>query len=1067
VTADNDTIVQDFVVESQEHLADVENDLLAIEAGGAAVDVEVVNRVFRAVHSIKGAAGFLGFTVLGELAHSLENVLNLIRSGDLVPNHQVVDALLRATDALRNLVNNIATSNEQDVSEWVQALAAVVTAETTSETQASMERHVEIQEGQVLFEVSEQLLETHRKMGHRLYLVELDLISDIDDKGRNVLELMNEFVALGEIVEARLDHANWGDLSSAVPDAMRFVALVATVLEDELVSEAFGLTRDQVTAISASSVRVEEAPGPAPAEEPVDAAPPEPDVPAESAPVAAAPAPPEPEAAAPPPPPAVAPPPAPVEDAPAKAPARPADTSIRVGVMLLDHLMNLAGELVLSRNQLLQAVNTGRTEGLNAIASRLDQVTSELQESIMQTRMQPVGTVFGKFPRIVRDLSSKLGKQCELSVDGNEVELDKSICEAIGDPLTHLVRNSVDHGIELPEQRTAAGKPATGRIELRAFHQAGKVNITITDDGAGINVDKVKQKAVENGLLTPDQAREMGPREACQLIFAAGFSTADAVTDVSGRGVGMDVVRTNIEKLGGTVEIDSQMGRGTTMHVKLPLTLAIIPSLVVRCGTERFAVPQVNVCELVRIKATEVAQRIERVKGAEVLRLRGNLLPLVRLSTALGIESQYTDPLTTAPQSEQRVNIADRRTPDLADVAAEEGAEGAAPAPEPTNEQRATPDRRGDTVPGAINVVVVEAGKLRYGMIVDGLHDSEEIVVKPLGRHLKDCNHLAGATILGDGHVALIIDVAGVASRAALSVVEDPTARSTDADGGLDDERQALLLFTNAPNEQFGIPMALIARIERIRVEQIDTVGGAEVLQYRGTTLPLIGLENHIKADPRPASEHYFVAVFHNAGREVGLIVPHLIDIRQVPGNLDKTTFCEPGVLGSAIVDGKTTRLVDILTLTRQAHPEWFGKEAEAGSASGAALRILFAEDSDFFRKQVTSFLENDGYEVVPCEDGAVAWETLQNSETRFDIVLTDIEMPELDGLGLARHIRADSRFAGLPIVAVTSLAGDEDQQRGHEAGIDEYQVKLDRELLLGTLRRIGARVAARPATEA
>jgi len=663
--------------------------------------------------------------------------------------------------------------------------------------------------------------------------------------------------------------------------------------------------------------------------------------------------------------------------------------------------MNLAGELVLARNRLLQTVNNADHRVLDTVASRVDQVTSELQETIMQTRLQMVGNVFNKFPRVVRDLSNTLGKQCQLTLEGQEVELDKSIIEGISDPLTHLIRNAVDHGLELPEDRVRAGKAPVGTISLRASHQAGKVNLSISDDGRGIDAARIREKVMAQGLLPAEQVREMSDREILQVIFRPGFSMAEKVTQVSGRGVGMDVVKTNIEKLGGTVSIDTQVGVGTTFTIKLPLTLAIVPAQVVRCEGRRFAVPQASINELVRVKASEAPARIQRIKNAEVLRLRGSLLPLVRLSTALGLSG------TAKPCAHGRV----------------------------------------------WNILVVEAGHLRYGLIVDGLHDSEEIVVKPLGRHLKDAPCLAGATILGDGTVALILDVATIASHCHLETPAQEDAKRETPDAAIGQEMQSVLLFRNDPTEQFAIPMQLVDRLERIDSEQIDCVGGQKVFQYRGASLPLLSLEDQIHALPRPQAAQVFVVVFKVAGREVGLLVPDLVDIHEIPVTLDTVMFREPGVLGSTIVDGKTTRLVDLCELTKTAHPQWFERH-ETAAKEGNLATILLAEDSEFFRRQLTSFLETAGYEVVACEDGRVAWNSLQEADRHVDLVITDLEMPNVDGLELTRKIKGHPALGHLPVIAVTSLASEEDRRRGLEAGIDEYHVKLDRERLISSVEQ-------------
>ncbi len=1057
----NNEVVAEFIVESQEHLADIENQLLAIEAGGAAIDLELVNTVFRSIHSIKGASGFLGFTAIGELSHSMENVLNLMRGKELVPTSETIDVLLKAADVLRGMINVAEQSNGTDVSAHVTALKRIIEGGTTPAVQTSMKQTTEIPgPGGIVLRVTEHVLATQRTIGHRLYLVSIDLISEVEAKGMTPLAWVKGLLSFAELLDSRLDLVDGGGLDSELPGAMRFVALIGTVLEDpEIVATACKVPVTQV-----QPAHIDQA-APAPATAPHPPATVGPDATRTAAadtaatPVSPASAPVEPADAA------AAPPiheevPSPVHQEPAAAAptasmsgsttgpgtaatsAGGTETSIRVSVGLLDHLMNLAGELVLGRNQLLQMIATKDQSGLESVGGRLNQVTSELQEAIMQTRMQPIGSVFSKFPRVVRDLSSKLGKQCELVVEGKDVELDKSIIEAIGDPLTHLIRNSVDHGIERPGTRTAKGKKASGTVVLRAFHQAGKVNITITDDGTGIDAEKLKAKAIEKGLITTSAAREMSERDAIRLIFHPGFSMAEKVTDVSGRGVGMDVVKTNIQKAGGTVDVETQVGAGTTISIKLPLTLAIIPSLIVRCGEERYAIPQVNISELVRIKATEAASKIERVSGAEVLRLRGNLLPLVRLSKALEIQSKRLDPLPATLEDNLRENLADRRS-------------GRAAPPE-IEEHRSGADRRTDTAAGALNIIVVETGHLRYGMIVDGLHDSEEIVVKPLGSHLKGTPCLAGATILGDGRVALILDIAGIASHCQLAVPEtEDDAEATEQGASGSGETHTLLLFTNEPSEQFGVPMGLIARIERIRTSQIDSVGGQDILQYRGSSLPLLSLDQHIKAKPRAQQDTVYVVVFRAAKQEIGLIAPNLVDIREVDAEVDTITFHQPGVMGSMVIDGKATRLVDLFELARTAHPDWFTGQTASDQGLKIKPRLLLAEDSAFFRNQLNGFLTDEGFEVVACEDGQVAWDKLQSADEPFSAVVTDIEMPNMDGYNLTHHIKQSPLYSHLPVIAVTSLGGQEDMRRGKEVGVDEYQVKLDRDQLIAAVRRL------------
>lgn len=887
-------LLADFVVEANEHLADIENQFLAIEEAAPSIDPNLVNEVFRAIHSIKGAAGFMGLKTVNDLAHNLENILNMMRNEELAPSSEIVDVMLKGADKLKGLIEDVENSNGVDVDEHITALEKIAA------------------------------------------------------------------IALNE-----------GNEEPEAPELAAVEPVAATPTSDD------DMDAQIAAAFAAAQAKKSTTASPAPA--PAPAAKPEP----KPAPVAKA---------------------APATPQPAEAKAKTApEANIRVAVGVLDSLMNLAGELVLSRNQLLQAVSTEEKSGLDAISARLDQITSELQEAIMQTRMQQIGSVFGKFPRVVRDLGSKLGKQCDLEIEGKDVEVDKTIIEAIGDPLTHLVRNSIDHGVESPETRVAAGKDAKGKIELRAFYQAGKVCIEIKDDGGGINPDKLKEKALSKGIITPEKAEQMGDREAIRLIFAPGFSTAAEVTDVSGRGVGMDVVRTNISKLGGTVDVESTLGEGTSIMVTLPLTLAIIPSLIVQVGDDRFAIPQVSIVELVRVRENERETRLGRVQNAEVLRLRGQLLPLVRLSEFLGCKNE---------EEMQQELIK------------------------------------------ATNIIVVDSGQTRFGLVVDALHDSEEIVVKPLGRHHEECRCLAGATILGDGHVALILDIPGIAADEDLSVSEEEIAKMAK-EQELEEENgdlQAVLLFQTGEKDRFALSMDIISRIERVRSDQIDSVAGHEVLQYRTSTLPLLRLENIIAATTSETPEWVYVVVYEIRGREIGLVAPLLNDIRNVPTNVDTVTFAEPGVIGTLVIEEQTVRLLNLFDLSELCYPDWFAEDDVVIEEDSAPL-VLLAEDSGFFRSQVKKMFEDKNYQVIDCEDGQIAWDLLSSEQEDFDIVVTDIEMPNMNGFEFCHHIKSDSRFSHLPVIALTSLAASADMERGIEVGIDDYQIKMDREKLLNSLQ--------------
>jgi two-component system chemotaxis sensor kinase CheA len=532
------------------------------------------------------------------------------------------------------------------------------------------------------------------------------------------------------------------------------------------------------------------------------------------------------------------------------------DSSVRVDVDLLDGLVQLVGELVLTRNQILQRTETADDVELVRASQRLDLVASELQESVMRTRMQPIGQVWSKMPRIVRDLAHQLGREVDLDMQGHETELDRSLLEALKGPLTHLVRNSLDHGIEPPADRVAAGKPAMGKLSLRAYHESGQVVVEITDDGKGIDPAKIGEVAVARGVVSREQLARMEPRAVLDLIFRAGFSTAETVTNVSGRGVGMDVVRTSIERIGGSVDMTSTVGQGTMMRIRIPLTLAIIPALVVGQGGERYAIPQANLVELVRLEGQDLRDNVETLAGAPVLRLRGRLLPLVSLSEALGGEKAHPEGLT---------------------------------------------------------IVVVQADEVRFGLCVEEVHDTQEIVVKPIGRQLKAIPMYAGATIMGDGRVALILDVAGIARD---RVIGATVSSDADVQVGTVDAR-ALLVLEVSQGRRAALPLTAVSRLEEFDLARIERSGGAEVVQYRDGILPLVRLAPAIGLAESPVTEDQISVVVHEDGeRRVGIVIDRVLDVVEeqvVPTEVGKRN----GVLGSAVVQDRVTDLVDLDAVVR------------------------------------------------------------------------------------------------------------------------------------------------------
>jgi two-component system, chemotaxis family, sensor kinase CheA len=949
---EDDEILQGFIEESLEHLSDIENDLLAIEEAGENIDEDLVNKVFRAAHSIKGGAGFMGLSTIQELSHAMENVLGLIRSKKLVPNPDIINVLLLAADQLQKMVEDVHSSNDVDITEHLVPLNSI--AEGGSPTVKSAPRKPQ-----------RPAAEAKNK-------------TEPTPEPEPELELEQEPNVEPDFVEE--------------PEP-----------EDE--PEPLPVQTKAPKSKKTSSQQAESL--------------------------------------------------SPGENGGSR-PQQKMETSIRVHVSLLDQLMTLAGELVLSRNQLLQTIGSEGIRNAESVGQRIDLITSELQEAIMLTRMQPIGNVFNKFPRVVRDLASKLNKTIDLTIVGKDVELDKTIIESINDPLTHLVRNSVDHGIESPAERKRAGKSEVGLVILKAYHEAGQVVIEISDDGKGLDGDALAASAVNKGLITSEQAQVMSEKEKINLIFLPGFSTAKEVTDVSGRGVGMDVVKTNLDQLGGNVDIISEVGHGTTISIKLPLTLAIIPCQIIMMGGERYAIPQVNLEELLRIPAGQVKERVERVGNAEVVRLRGNLLPLIRLADVLGVQRTYYDPTDNSIKNDRRAMISDRRglsSPSFRDNTQEErttkGDEESLP-------QRMGEDRRTSPT-SALNIVVVSTGAMKYGLIVDRLQDSEEIVIKPLGRHLQHCKGYAGATIMGDGRIALILDVSNLARMARLTSIEG-TDRAHEIAFAQEEakraqkDKQALLIFRNSEKEQFAVPLNQVERIEKIKRSDIEDLGGKRVMQYREGSLSLICIDDVASVQPLADHDDLLVIVFQIASRLVGLLAIGPIDAIEITSEIDGVTLHQPGIMGSTIIGKHTTMLVNVFELAQILYPEWFENkeifEIKEGSADTPPT-ILIAEDSNFFRNQVKGYMTEAGYNVIEGEDGQVAWDLLQQNADLVSMVVTDIEMPNMNGFELTQTIRNDPRFSQMPVIALTTLAGDEDVAKGKAVGVNEYHIKLDKERLM------------------
>jgi two-component system chemotaxis sensor kinase CheA len=844
----HENLIQEFLIESREHLATIEPDLLALEAEANSPDL--INRIFRAIHSIKGASGFFGFENLKRLSHVMENALMEMRDGRLIPRPDVVEVLLNGVDKLNRMVDDIDQSEQVPCQEVIASLevilsggqvalpAAAAPAETSQPTAAAQEDATPASSaGQLAFEPEAAAFEEALLHGHHFYAI-------TPQEGVNQA-LADKLASVGKILDMK-------------PQGL----LLTSVLEADLICLGFELTSDEVQEVDKDHIQPK-APQP-PAE--VLA------VPQQEGP-ALTPAKQQP----------------PVQQA--RSAASEMAETVRVRVELLNNLMDLAGEMVLCRNQLLRAMGqeSQQKPELNTILQNVNLITSDLQEHIMQTRMQPIGSVFGKFPRVVRDLARQLNKQIQLVMSGEDVELDKSIIESLSDPLTHLIRNCCDHAIELPADRRAVGKAEGGTITLKAYHEGGQINIAIKDDGRGIDTERIAQKLISQGIYGEPEVRRMSQSDLLNAIFLPGLSTAEKVSEISGRGVGMDVVRTNIEKMGGHISIESEVGRGTTILLRLPLTLAIIPSLIVGVQNQKFALPQINLVELVCVKAEEVPERIAKVGQANVLRLRGQLLPILRLADILDIERRYEIDGQQLP--DRRKTVPDARF----------------------EQMEAVPQNRRKEAASDYQIVVLKVGTHQYGLIVDELFDMEEIVVKPLSRYLKTCKCFAGATIMGDGRVAMILDAGGILNYAKLSFTEGELAQAkeaTDAQHDSVENRQAIILFTNALHEQFALPLADVLRLEKFNTTDIERVRDREFLVYRGKSLPIIRLEDFlpVSAGPQEATEANLI--IPKAGH-VGIVASRILDTLEVAVTLEHTLDHPAGIAGHAIIQGHLTVFIN------------------------------------------------------------------------------------------------------------------------------------------------------------
>lgn len=996
-----DDLLSEFLTETNESIDVVDVELVRLEQNPN--DKEVLDNIFRLVHTIKGTCGFLGLPRLEGVAHSAENVLGKFRDGELEITEHAVTLILASLDRIKEIMAGLEQTEAEiagDDSDIIDQLDAW--AETGSigvvdvpapepEPEPALEADPGLGRALKPGEVSLDDLEAafNSAPGPELEIGAPD--EDLGDaKDDSVLDDFGGHAGIAGAFESILEQVGMSGKYPILNDTDKLITLSEDLADlllaamtghvDTLKESATKIQRSlmwdgPLLATVSAGLRTELAGFDASVDGILEV-----------------------QAAL-------------EKQAHLLIPASQKDIkkadeknnqkggsnqTVRVGVDLLEDLMNLVSELVLTRNQLNQMVRSMEDSEFSLPLQRLSQCTTELQEGVMKTRMQPIGNAWSKLPRIIRDLSNELDKNIELDMRGADTELDRQVLELIKDPLTHMVRNSADHGIEMPDVRERAGKPAQGTVKLDAYHEGGHIVITIADDGAGINADKLREKALENGLATEADLDAMSENQIQKFIFHAGLSTAQEVTSVSGRGVGMDVVRTNIEKIGGTVDMTSTMGKGTIFYIKIPLTLAIVSALIVECKEERFAIPQIAVLELVHADSNG-ANAIEMINNTPVFRLRNSLLPLVYLRDIMGFE------------------------------------------------------RKTDTDDAFI--VVTQVGSFVFGIVVDQVFDTEEIVVKPVSPALTDLSVYSGNTILGDGSVIMILDPNGVASQVSTTkVTESEVASEADLVGDAGGvERETMLLFRAGGDTPKAVPLSLIARLEEIDADRIENKSVRPTVQYRGTLMPVLEMPD---GEGLKENGKQPVLVFSDDDRSMGIACDEILDIVETDLNVDISTQRE-GIVGNSVIADKVTEIIDVSHFSKLAFKDWFDRtdkqRAQRSEVEKTTAKVLVVEDSAFFRNMLRPLLSAAGYSVTVAKDAEEALD-LRERNKEFDLIISDIEMPGKSGFEFAQDVRDSGRWKATPMIALSSLGTAKDFERGRKSGFNDYVVKLDRDALLDTM---------------
>lgn len=947
----DEELLAEFLTESKENLSSIEQQLMDLEENPQ--DEEILGAIFRTIHTVKGSCGFLGLVGLEKVAHAGENLLSKIRSLKFEMNADLVSLLLECADAITGLLDALESEGAEPDIDHSGLINRLHAAERLVATIAGGEEPViEAEKEDAGNEIGDGLAELKA------------WAPDISNEGLAAL-VGKGWVSAQAVIDvgfATLKEQN----GFTAGDALKLLGVAKGVVaknfskavkpevskqvepkpEVEVVKEAL---REKLETTSETQTTS----------------------------------------------------PIPVKKIVVKPNAtKPKSSgSIRVDVDLLDSLMNQVGELVLTRNRLVQMVlASGNTEFVR-VSRDVDHITEQLQSQFLRTRMQPIQSVWNSVPRIVRDMGKQLEKKISVVMQGEETELDRTILNALKDPLTHIIRNSCDHGIEMPNVRRLAGKSAEGTLRLSASQESGFIVILIEDDGAGIDAERVKNKALSMGVLTPEQGSKISDKAALQLIFHAGLSTSEKVSNLSGRGVGMDVVRTEIERVGGNVDISSEPGKGTTLRIRIPLTLAIISAMIVSCKGQRFAIPQMSIRELLSAPKNSSEWRV--IGGQSFFRLRGKLLPIMRLNETLKLN---------------------------------------------------------DAVEDKGSIVVVDLGDRHFGVLVDQVHGAEEIVVKPLGVHFQHLSFYGGCSILGDGVVIPIFDCNELANLMQLSPEVEAMSQAEESDENRlgQDELQHTLVFSQG-QQRFAIPMVLIERLELFPAERIEYSGTSEVLQYRDDVIAVIRWSDLIESGERTSSGDVYGLILSDGHKRMCLQVEKVEDILETPLEI-KMQSENPLFLGTSVINGTATEVIDVFEVVKKVDANWFARTSTVSDPAENTSRqkILFVEDAAFFRNLVMPIFDVLGYDAWVARDGVEASQILEKRVP--DLILTDLEMPNMNGYELTDWVRGREEFDDIPIVALTATPVDE-IDIVHRDKFVAVMLKLDRQSLTKGLDGIMASI--------